>query len=590
MIRKESGQILILTFIALGITLFTVLFIIAGAQLYFGNAAYSVNAEKATSLAEAGLDKALTSLNKTGGSYNGESETSFGDGEYSVVVTNKDTSTKIVQSTGYIPNKSNPKTKRTVQVQASTGAGISFVYGMLVGNGGISMGNGSQINGSIYSNGNILGGNNETITGDAYVAGGTEASPDQQTDCFGANCTDFIFGKTISGNSQLDVAQSFKPGTTTVLNKVQLKLKKIGNPGNLTVRILGDSSGSPNKNSVLASGTLGANLVTTNYGFIDVTFTPAPNLTANTVYWIMIDTASNSSNYWAWSEDLAQSYTRGAAEWSPNWSATNPVWGSIPGDLGFMAYMGGVATSIDMANGSVVQGNVHANTINGITINKDAYYQIINNSTVRGTAHPNSIDPAPVAMPISQANIDQWKADAENAGPPSADIESCHNKIGPGKIVGKIEIENQCTVTVTTPIWVTGDISVGNNVIFKMDPGLGSVSGMIIVDGQTNFANGNNLLGTGVSGSYLMLLSTYNSQTNGIAAIATGNSSITGILYAPFGILSLANNANFKEAVAWQINMGTGTILTYDSGLISTFFSAGPSGSFSLVKGSYQVK
>jgi hypothetical protein len=121
-----------------------------------------------------------------------------------------------------------------------------------------------------------------------------------------------------------------------------------------------------------------------------------------------------------------------------------------------------------------------------------------------------------------------------------------------------------------------------------MDSSLGSSSGVIIVDGTTTFSNGDDLLGTGEPGSYLTLLSTYNSQNNGIIAINTNNSSITGILYAPFGIISLANNASFKEAVAWQINMGTGSLLTYDSGLISTFFSAGPGGSFSAVKGTYQ--
>lgn len=589
--NNQKGQILILVFIALGVVLFTVLFIIGGAQLYFGNAAYSVNAEKATAMAEAGVDKALNSLNKSGGTYNGEEETLFGDGSYSVTVTNKDIATKLLTVTGYIPNKANPKAKRTIKIQASSGSGVSFVYGMLVGEGGIIMGNGSRINGSIYSNGNILGGNNETITGDVYVAGGTQASADQESDCSLSNCVDFIFGKSVEGSSRLNVAQSFKPLVSAVMNKVSLKLKKYGSPSNLTVRIMADNNGIPDKNRVLTSAPLAASKVTGEYAFADVTFNPAPSLAAETAYWIMVTAATlDNSNYWFWSQDLAQGYTRGVSAWSANWQTGNPVWNSINGDLGFKTWMGGIATSISMGNGSVVQGNVHANTINGITINKDAYYQVLTNSTVDGNSYPGSSDPPPIAMPISDANIADWKTGAQSYGTTSGDINGCPPALGPGKIDGNVTTSSNCTITVTTPVWITGNLTFGNSAVFEMDDDLGSASGMVIVDGVTTFQNSDNLLGTGAPGSHLMLLSTYDSRATDLTAINTGNSSITGILYAPFGKITLANNANFKEAVAWKIETGTGTILTYDSGLASTFFSAGPSGSFSLIKGTYQVR
>lgn len=588
-LKKESGQILILVFIALGVVLFTVLFVVGGAQIYYQNASYSANAEKATALAEAGVDKALASLNKTGGSYNGEVETVLGDGSYSVEITNKGAGTKLIQATGYIPNKLNPKAKRTINVQVSTGTGISFIYGMLVGPGGLLMGNGSTINGSIYSNGNITGGNNEIITGDVFVAGGTQAAADQQNDCIGNNCQNFIFGKNTEGQDRQYIAQSFKPASSAVLNKASLKLQRVGSPANLTVRIMADNNGSPDKNNVLASGTLSVSLMSqVQPEFVDVAFSTVPNLSENTTYWIMVATqALDAVNYFIWSSDLARSYNNGSPAWSNNWQAGNPSWTAILGDLGFQTWMGGVPTSISMGNGSIISGNVHANTIDGLTINKDAYYQVITNSTVKGASFPNSADPPPVAMPISDANIAEWKTDAQDLIT-STDVNGCPNTLGPGKIAANVTTSNSCTITVKTPLWITGNLSVGNSTIFKMDPSLGASSGIIIVDGITTFTNGDNLLGTGTTGSYLTLLSTYNSQSN--PAINTGNSSITGILYAPYGIISLANNATFKEAVGWQISMGTGTNLSYDSGLISTFFSAGPSGSFSLVKGTYQVR
>ena len=69
---NQKGQILVIVFIALGLVLFTVLSIVSGAQLYFSNTSYSVNSEMATALAEAGIDKAITSINETGGTYTGE--------------------------------------------------------------------------------------------------------------------------------------------------------------------------------------------------------------------------------------------------------------------------------------------------------------------------------------------------------------------------------------------------------------------------------------------------------------------------------------------------------------------------------------
>lgn len=590
---NQSGQILLLVFVAMGVVLFTVLFVVGGAQIYSSNAIYSANAEKATALAEAGVDKALASLNKTGGSYNGETETFLGDGSYSVAVTNKDAATKILQVTGYIPNKTDPKTKRIITVQASKGVGISFVYGMQIGNGGLEMGNGATVNGSVYSNGNISGGNNSNFTGDVWVAGAAQATADQQSDCFGANCQNYIFGRNTDGENRQDVAQSFKPSQSNPLNKVSLKLKKAGSPANPTVRIMTDASGKPNKNGVLATGTLSADLVTGEYGFVDVTFNTSPNLDNDNTYWIMIHAQSlDSLNYWVWSNDLAQGYNRGLPKWSSNWQASNPSWNAISGDLGFQTYMGGTATSINLSNGSVINGNVHANTITGnITIIKDAYYQTLGPSVmVQGTKYPSSTDPAPTVFPISDANITAWKDAAEAVGIINGNIPSCVATLGPGKIVGNVSLGNSCNVKIVAPVWITGTLNAGNSTKFTLDQSFGAASGMIIVDGRISLSNGVDFLGSGTNGSYLMLLSTYNSILNGDEAIDSGNSSISGILYAPFGKVKLANGASFKEITAWGIGLGNTATLNYQTGMAQTFFSSGPAGSFSLVKGTYQVK
>lgn len=602
---NQQGQILALVLAALGIVLFTVLFIIGGAQIYFQNSNYSYQAESAVAIAEAGIDKALASLNKTGGSYNGEAETSIGNGSYSVTVTNKDAANKILQVTGYVPNKIAAKSKKTITVQATTGVGLAFNYGLQTGKGGVCMGNGSILNGSVYSNGNITGGNTTSITGDVYVAGGAQSTADQTEDCSDINCQDYIFGKNVSGENRQDIAQSFKPSSSGNLNKISLKLKKTGNPSNPTVRIMGDKNGKPDKSNILTSGILSANLVSeSQYGFVDVTFSSTPHLDSSLTYWIMVHANDlDNANYWYWSNNLAQSYTAGEPKWSPDWQgATN--WTLISGDLGFKTFMGGVVTSINLDRGSTVSGNVHANTISGnMTINRDAYYQTLGSQVViKGTKYPNSADVAPGVFPISDANITDWENQAAAAGITQGNItggNNCTLNLGPKKIVGNITLGNGCTVTIKAPLWVTGNISAGNTTKFILDPSYGAASGQLIVEGTTTLGNGSDLKGSGTAGSYLMLLSNFDSTQKGAGqcndgldqvAVDTGNSAISGILYAPKGIVNLANGASFKEITAWMISLGNNAVLNYDTGIASTFFSAGPSGSFSLVKGTYQVK
>lgn len=616
--KNEAGQILVLVFIALGVVLFSVLSVIAGAQIYFSNANYTVNSEKATALAEAGVDKALASLNKTGGSYLGEVETSLGDGSYSVTITSSDAATKVITATGYIPNKAQAKVKRTIKITASRGVGTAFVYGVQVGEGGMSLGNSNIITGTIYSNGSVVtvgGGNGNEITGDIWVAGAPQATADRETDCTGSNCIDFTFGIFVSGQSHLDVAQSFQPSVSNVLNKVSLKVKKIGSPSDVTVRIMADKSGQPDKNHVLATGTLFANLVSSSYPplpnpFIDVTFDTLPDLTLDTTYWIMIDTAGNASNYWVWQNDLAKSYTCGNPDvcfgmYSPDWTGGNPSWSAISpgGDLSFKTYMGGAPNVIDggVGKGILVKkdalgngGNVHANTIRNIDMQAGAYYQTIENSTA-DSLHPDSSDPPPKVFPISDANVLDWENQAENAGVSVGNITDCVNILGPGKIVGNVTFDSHCTVIIKSPIWITGNLTFNTNNTLTLSLEYGATSGVIVVGdgvngGIVDLGSNNRLQGTGVGSSLLMVLSNYDSRSNGISAIVISNTGNSGVFYANKGIIEPGNRNTYKELTGWGIKLINNSILDYESGLSSTLFTAGPSGTYSLVKGTYQVK
>ncbi len=589
---NQIGSIFPLTLIALTSILVITITLVSNSFTYKQSSRYSLNNLESTVLAEAGIDKALASLNKAPDTYNGESETTLGNGSYSVTITSAGQGAKQIDATGYIPNKSNPKSSSHVSVKVSQGAGVSFNYGIQVGEGGLELGGGNVINGSLYSNGNIRATkNNNTITGDIWVAEGLQPLPDQSTDCTGLNCLDYIIGKNVSGEDRIDVAQSFKPGTTNVLNRVSIKIKKVLNPSDILVRIAADTNGKPNKNNILASGVLNSSLVTGSYGWIDVTFTTSPQLTSGTTYWLMLNTSNNSSNYWVWQNDSLQSYTNGQAKWSPNWQSGNPSWTSISGDLSFKTQMGGVITHIKSEGSNFkVDGDVHANTIENMTILKDAYYQIKINSSVTGSSYPGSTVPAPKVFPISDANINDWKQNAQAGGIISGDVNNCVASLGSVKIIGNVEFNSHCIITINSPIWITGNLTFNTNNKLTLNSSYGSTSGVIVVDGRVSLGSNNKLEGTGTGSSILMVLSNYNSKTNGISAIVVNNEGNNGVYYAKDGIIEPGNKNTYTELTAWGIKLVNNSTLNYLTGLSSTLFSSGPSGSFSVIKGTYQLK
>lgn len=597
MIKNQKGQMFILATIVLTLLLINTVLIIGNAMTFSQVSDYSVKSLEVGYLAEAGLDKAVTSLNKTGGTYTGETGVKLGQGEYSVSVINKDVNTKIIKSSAATPSFDLPKATKEIQIEVSKGVGVAFNYGVQVGDGGLYMEQQGTINGSVYSNGNVVIDQQSEVLGDIYVAGGTQPVADQAHECSPPNCSDFLFGKNFSGQNIYDVAQSFKPSQTQVINKVGLKIKKFGNPQSANVRILADSNGNPDRNSVLASGTIQSNLVTSQYSFIDVTFTSSPTLSAGTTYWIMVDTSGNTSNnYWAWEQDSLAGYTCSSTPpCLAKWSTGSSAWNTISGDMGFKVYMGGVINYIRGANMVKIAGNAHANTLIDLNIGGAAYYQSAQNITA-GSLHPGSPDPQPLPMPISQANIDEWK-DQTDENVYTGDITNCPSFLNSGKYVGNVTLPALCSVTVHSPVWITGNFYMDQQSKLRLDSSYGTSSGVFIVDGTVTMEQQNDIQGSCgeqvcSNGSFLFLISEFNSRNDpeGRYAIHVQQQGNTGVLYSNLGTIKIEQQNDFTEITAWKISLGQQMDITYNQGLAGAFFSSGPSGSYSVIKGTYQEK
>lgn len=500
----------------------------------------------------------------------------------------------------------NGKTRSVEAVIEINSSSISFHYGAQAGEGGVVMEENSRIEGAggqvgnLYSNGPVSGDNGATITGDITVATGISLG-DSSMVCN----ADQIAGQN---NPQIDFAQSFKASGSKPLSKVGLYIKKVGSPGDRTVRITNDNNGSPAQTSI-ASATLDAGLVGAGYAWIDVVFSSPPNLIQNNTYWLVLDASQNSSKYWVWCKDNNNGYAGGVGKYKQDWDSGGS-WSSIVGDLTFKTYLGTGESSIDDI---VVYGNVRANTITDSKICGDAYYQSTSNIDASsknfldnptnptcpnpltpGTGYPDQPDPPVSPMPISQANIDQWEIDAESGGVISGDYNVTNNvNLGPKKITGNLIITgNNKTLTVTGTIYVQGNIDIDNGSTIKCASSYEENSCVILADGWIHIKNNSQFQGSGTTGSYAMILTTISGCNGGDqqpqcthhnAAMDLHNNATGAIFYAANSMINLHNGVNATEISAYKIELDNNAVVTYEQGLINAQFSSGPGASWNLI-------
>ena len=524
----------------------------------------NLESKKSFFLSESGVEDAYYRI-KTSQTI-GTAETITLD-NHSVVtnITDSGYNEKTISSEGSVLSR-----ERINRVVLNTGTGVSFSYGVQSGQGGFIIANNAVVNGSVYSNGSITG--SGTIAGSATSANSASLIADQENGS-GVPAYDVTFGDS---NSTQDFAQSFQISTTEVINKVDLYIKKIGTPSNLTVRIVSDNSGSPST-SELASGSLSASLVSTTYGWVEVPFSSNPQLSSGTTYWMVIDGGTHASRYYQIGANN-NGYGSGAGKigsYGGSWSNTSPA----GLDSFFKVYTGGITGIIDGVNvGTAGVGNAYAHTINNATIEGTNYCQIgSGNNKACNTSLP---DPTQVAMPISEQNILDWKAEAEAGGTYSGNyiVDGTTTSLGPTRITGNLTVKNNAVFTITGTLWVEGDMLFDNGSLVKLSPSYGSSEGVVVADGTITISNNASFEGSGVAGSYPMLLTTSYSDS----AITLNNNAGAVILYAGNGTINVSNNAGAVALTAFKINLEPNAEIDYNSGLANSNFVNGPSGGWNI--------
>ncbi len=599
-INSESGALMII-----GIIVMSVLVVLSVAV--WGTTFVQIKASRNTvakvqllNIAEAGLDKAIYQLNQ-GSSFSGESNVAVGAGTYTTTISNINSTNKLITSTAYIPNSTNPTSQITIKTQVGINSNvISFRYGVQAGAGGFSLTGGSTINGSVYSNGNISATTGVHITGSAIAANPSALTVDQSNDqpasissCSSTSCVTF-------GNASAteDFAQSFKISDSIPTSNVQFFMKKNGNPGNETVRIVTDNSGSPGSTTLL-SATLSSSSVTTSFGWVTVSLPTTPVLDPSLTYWLVIDGSSNSSNYYiigANSNGYANGTAKIGRQSTGAWSNTSP--NGLDGYFrlslgGGYSYIGGNSynTGVYIGTSSNDQGWGH--NVMGATLSGYLYCQT--SSFTNKSCDTTQGDPPQTPLPLSDNNITDWKNDAAAGGVTSGNVTVgfAGATLGPTHITGNLTVNGGGTLIMTGTVWVDGNITISNGGKVQLDSSYGSNSGVLVTDGYVTLTGGSNFAGSGAVGSYPFVITTSSCPAgpncSGNDAIYLSGGAGTVALIAQDGNVHISGGSVLKALTAKQITMDGGATLTYDSGLISEAFYSGPGGSWAPLKGTYII-
>jgi hypothetical protein len=253
--------------------------------------------------------------------------------------------------------------------------------------------------------------------------------------------------------------------------------------------------------------------------------------------------------------------------------------GAIITGSAFSVGASGVIDNVDVGQGGV--GDIRAHTVTNSTVAGNLYCQTGTGNNK--SCNTSQADPGVVDMPITQAMVDKWKADAELGGTTVGNLTiSSPATLGPKKITGNLAINANLTIAGT--IYVVGNITTNNGAEISLSSSYGPTGGIIISDGRVVLSNNAEFFGSGSEGSYVLLTttSTCPAGCSGLNAIEILNNVGAILVNAQNGTVHLNNNVELNEVVGNGIIIDNGAEVHYLSGLANSNFSSGPSGGWNI--------
>jgi len=274
--------------------------------------------------------------------------------------------------------------------------------------------------------------------------------------------------------------------------------------------------------------------------------------------------------------------------------------GSVEGQNNHVVHGTVVSAGPDgRVDGVYATSSVYAEEIEDSFIEGDAYYaEIDGDTTVLGTKHPGSAPLPVLPLPIPEETIDEWEAAATAGGTISSPcpyvLDEGTVTLGPAVIACDFELSGDAALTLGGHLWVQGNITIKNDATVSVASGLSGESVAFIADDSSDLVDGSRALiensaffsGNG-DGSFVLVLSRNKSASlgGGVNAINIKNNSEVGdlLVYAAKGTVLLENNAALREVAAYRVHAKNNAIVTYETGLASLLFDAGPEGGYDIL-------
>jgi len=267
------------------------------------------------------------------------------------------------------------------------------------------------------------------------------------------------------------------------------------------------------------------------------------------------------------------------------------------------------------SNGSRILGGVWATgyigglsspSSGGVYVKKNAWANSMTACNIGGTAKsPNPptncphtgayiISDPPPATSLLTVDVDYWKNKASSGttwngncvlGGGASDCTLGTSNLGNIKILGNFTSSNGQTFKLTGPVWVTGNMSLSNNVIVNIDNALGTQAPVVVLSSTTSPAtlgkldmSNNVTFNKNSSGAGSIFISENTSINCASPAISMSNNAAGVVLISLSGCLSVQENATLNDAVAYKIHLYNNSQITYDPSLAKAIVDPGSGG------------
>ncbi|MDD5251370.1 MAG: hypothetical protein PHT12_01905 [Patescibacteria group bacterium] len=222
---------------------------------------------------------------------------------------------------------------------------------------------------------------------------------------------------------------------------------------------------------------------------------------------------------------------------------------------------------VSAANGLVdnctLYGDIHADRITNNKMNSHDVYWKTTSSGNNNVGHSYSSQNTPPQQGLPSVDLPFWHAAAEAGGTIAGDYTApTGSHLGPKVITGNLTLTNNAIVTLDGPVWVQGTITLSNNAQLNLNPSYGVNSTVVMADGVISISNNAQINGSGHLKSFILV---HSSSDNTDAAIDISNNAAGAIFYAPYGGISISNNATVTAVAARKVSLSNNCIIDYST-------------------------